>query len=99
MANGAALHHDEGMLPVLAVNGRRKAQHILGRCRIDRRLKCLGGDRMTLVNDDLTVFLHTRIDNTLARQRLDDGNVNLPRPPRRSTTNPSNLLLGNPKEL
>ena len=54
---------------------------------------------MALIDNDLPVLLHTRIDDALARQRLNDGNVYLPRPTGRPAPDPSDLLLGNPQEF
>ena len=65
MADRPALHHDERMPAVLAVNRRRKPQNVFRRRGVDRRLERLGRDRVAFVDDDLSVFANARIDLAL----------------------------------
>ena len=68
MTNRPALHHDERMSSVLAVNRCRETQNVFRRRGVDRRLERFGCDGVAFVNDDLSVFADARIDLALPRQ-------------------------------
>ena len=75
MANRSALHEDDGVVAVLARDGRRQA-HDEPRLGLARHLlEAVRGQVMTFVDDQVAVLGHAIRDDTLPDEALNDGDV------------------------
>ena len=78
MANRSALHEDDGMVAVLARDGRRQP-HDESRLGLARHLlEAVRRQVMALVDDQMAVVGHAIIDDTFSDQTLNDGHVEQP---------------------
>lgn len=98
MADRTTLHEDDGMVAVLAGNGRRQPND---EPRLDLAgdlLEAVGRHVMALVNDHMAVISHAIINNTLPDQALDEGDVELSGRPVSSAADSADRFRGNAEE-
>ncbi len=98
MPDRSALHEDDGMVPVLACNGRRQPYDESGLGWARAQLEAVGRQVMTLVNDQMAVLGHAVINHALPDETLNDGDVEQPGRPASAAANATNRLGGHAEE-
>src|SRR6185437_10296444 len=76
MAHRPALHEDDRMMTILARNRCRQASDKLCRGAASDLLEAGGGKVMAFIDNHMAVLLDKIIDDSLAHQALDDGDIN-----------------------
>lgn len=77
MSDGAALHEDDGMVPVLAGDGGGEAEDEFCFGATGHEFEALGGEVVAFVDDEVAVVGNEVFDHALANEALDDGDVDV----------------------
>ena len=101
IADGTALHLDDGMLPVVADDCRREAEEVPCRRCVRDPLERRRRNRVAFVDDHLSVALQRRSKEFVlhAGKRLDDGNVYASVGLVRAASDAPDVLRGHAEEL
>lgn len=75
IADGAAMHEDDGMMAIFSGRCRRQSVKILCRNGLEDFFKTESGHMMTFIHDHHAVIFDKRLDVAAAIQGLHDGDV------------------------